>query len=60
MGFKDGTANLRGEDTAAMEEFVWAQPGDGPDWMIGGTYLVARRIQILFDVWGSTKSKSAA
>ena len=54
MGFKDGTANIRAEDEEAMEEFVWIQPEDGPDWMIGGSYLIARRIQFLFDVWDAT------
>jgi deferrochelatase/peroxidase EfeB len=51
MGFKDGTANIRSEDTQAMDEFVWIQESDGPQWMANGTYLVARRIKILFDVW---------
>jgi len=54
MGFKDGTDNIRAEEAAALERFVWVQPGDGPDWMLGGTYLVARRIRILFDVWDAT------
>ena len=54
IGFKDGTDNIRAEDTAAMERFVWAQSGDGPRWMAGGSYLVARRIQFLFDVWDNT------
>lgn len=54
IGFKDGTNNIRAEDTEAMDGHVWVQPGDGPAWMEGGTYLVARRIQILFDVWDST------
>lgn len=54
MGFKDGTDNLRAEDAEAMEEFVWVQPSDGPRWLSGGSYLIARRIQILFDVWDAT------
>ncbi len=54
MGFKDGTENIRAEETAAMGRYVWVQSGDGPDWMTGGTYLVAKRIRILFDVWDST------
>jgi len=54
MGFKDGTNNIRAEDGDAMERFVWVQPSDGPRWMAGGTYLIARRIQILFDVWDAT------
>ncbi len=54
MGFKDGTANIRAEETAAMDQFVWVQSGDGPRWMTGGSYLVARRIRILFDVWDAS------
>lgn len=54
MGFKDGTDNIRAEDSAAMESYVWAQSQDGVEWMTGGTYLVARRIRIRFDVWDAT------
>ncbi|HLM86583.1 MAG TPA: iron uptake transporter deferrochelatase/peroxidase subunit [Solirubrobacteraceae bacterium] len=54
MGFKDGTDNIRSEEQAVLERFVWVQPGDGPDWMAGGSYLVARRIRILLDVWDAT------
>ncbi|GAB6902404.1 iron uptake transporter deferrochelatase/peroxidase subunit [Kineosporia succinea] len=54
MGFKDGTANLKAEDTDLMAEHVWAQPGDGQDWMTGGSYLVARRIRMLIEPWDST------
>lgn len=54
MGFKDGTNNIRDEDTEAMDEHVWVQPGDGPAWMEGGSYLVARRIKMLLDVWDET------
>jgi deferrochelatase/peroxidase EfeB len=50
MGFKDGTANIKAEDTAAMDRYVWA--GDeGPAWMRGGSYLVSRRIRMLLEVW---------
>jgi deferrochelatase/peroxidase EfeB len=54
MGFKDGTDNIRAEENGAMHDFVWVQPGDQPGWMVGGTYLVARRIRIIFDVWDAT------
>jgi deferrochelatase/peroxidase EfeB len=50
MGMKDGTANIKAEDTEAMERFVWV--GDeGPSWMEGGSYLVTRRIRMLLEVW---------
>jgi deferrochelatase/peroxidase EfeB len=54
MGFKDGTDNIRAEDSAEMDDYVWVAPNDGPGWMTGGTYLIARRIKILFDVWDTT------
>jgi deferrochelatase/peroxidase EfeB len=54
MGFKDGTNNIRAEEQGEMDEHVWVQPGDGPAWMEGGTYMVVRRIQMLFDVWDAT------
>ncbi len=54
MGFKDGTDNIRSEEAAAVNRYVWVQPADGPTWMAGGSYLVARRIRILFDVWDAT------
>jgi deferrochelatase/peroxidase EfeB len=51
MGFKDGTANIRAEDGAAMSRHVWLGAGDGPAWMRGGTFLVARRIRMLIETW---------
>ncbi len=54
MGFKDGTENIRVEDREDMDRFVWVGPGDDQVWMSGGSYLIARRIQILFDVWDAT------
>jgi deferrochelatase/peroxidase EfeB len=51
MGFKDGTNNLKAEETALMETHVWAGAGDQPSWMRGGTYLVARRIRMALEVW---------
>ncbi|HEX5224126.1 MAG TPA: Dyp-type peroxidase, partial [Solirubrobacteraceae bacterium] len=53
-GFKDGTDNIHGEDAARMDRFVWVGAAEGPPWMVGGSYLVARRISILFDSWDAT------
>jgi len=50
MGLKDGTANIRAEDTETMEKFVWVD-GEGPAWLRGGSYLVERRIRMLLEVW---------
>jgi deferrochelatase/peroxidase EfeB len=54
MGFKDGTNNLKAEDTALLDKHVWVQPGDGPEWMTGGSYLVARRIRMMIETWDRT------
>lgn len=54
MGFKDGTNNIRAEDTEAMDQHVWVQSSDSPAWMTDGSYLVARRIKMLLDVWDAT------
>jgi deferrochelatase/peroxidase EfeB len=54
MGFKDGTNNVRGDDGASMARYVWVGAGDQPSWIRGGSYLIARRIRILLDVWDST------
>jgi deferrochelatase/peroxidase EfeB len=54
MGFKDGTNNPAIDDAEAMDKIVWA--GDeGPDWMRGGSYLVARRIRIALEHWDRSK-----
>ena len=51
MGFKDGTNNIKLEDEARLREHVWVGADDDPEWMRGGTYLVARRIRMLIEVW---------
>jgi deferrochelatase/peroxidase EfeB len=53
MGFKDGTRNLKAEDADELARHVWVagdRPGE-PAWLRGGTYLVARRIRMLIEVW---------
>lgn len=56
FGFKDGTANLKAEEAAALRRFVWVGPDDDPAaaWMAGGTYLVARRISMHIEPWDRT------
>lgn len=54
MGFKDGTRNLRAEDTNLVTKWLWADPTDGQQWMAGGTYLVVRKIRIHAEVWDRT------
>jgi deferrochelatase/peroxidase EfeB len=57
MGFKDGTNNppsawtdVSPDRPRSFDDVVWV--GDeGPDWMRGGSYLVARRIRISLEHW---------
>lgn len=51
MGFKDGTANIRAEETEDMDRFVWVADDSQPEWMRGGSYMVTRRIRMLLEVW---------
>jgi deferrochelatase/peroxidase EfeB len=52
MGFKDGTANIKLEDAKALADHVWVgNRSDEPAWLRGGSYLVARRIRMLIEVW---------
>jgi deferrochelatase/peroxidase EfeB len=54
FGFKDGTNNLKLEDADKLEQQVWVQPEDGPDWIVGGSYLVSRRIRMNIEIWDRT------
>ena len=49
FGFKDGTANLKAEDTAAVDADVWAGSDDG--WMRHGSYLTVRKIRMRIETW---------
>ncbi|TWH75015.1 deferrochelatase/peroxidase EfeB [Modestobacter roseus] len=55
FGFKDGTDNLKAENTSAIEKFVWVTDGDpGADWLAGGSYLVTRRIRMRIEPWDTS------
>ncbi|MER7002428.1 iron uptake transporter deferrochelatase/peroxidase subunit [Dactylosporangium sp. NPDC000555] len=54
FGFKDGTANLKAEDTKLLDEQLWVQSGDGEAWMTGGSYMVTRKIRMLIETWDRT------
>jgi deferrochelatase/peroxidase EfeB len=51
MGFKDGTRNIRSDEE--FEKFVWL--GDDEEWMSGGTYQVARKIQMDIEIWDADR-----
>ncbi len=54
FGFKDGTINPDVSKQDIANNQLWVQPGDGPNWLAGGTYLVVRRIQMFIEVWDRT------
>jgi len=54
FGFKDGTANLKSEDTDAVQEHVWVGTDEAQGWMHGGSYLVARKIRMTIETWDRT------
>ncbi|MFE2962159.1 iron uptake transporter deferrochelatase/peroxidase subunit [Streptomyces sp. NPDC059340] len=54
MGFKDGTRNIAGTEPDRLKKFVWVGEGEGPAWMTGGSYLVARRIRMNIETWDRT------
>jgi len=56
FGFKDGTANLKAEEPKLVEEHVWVGDGDdrGAAWLTGGSFLVARRINMVIESWDRT------
>jgi deferrochelatase/peroxidase EfeB len=51
MGFKDGTRNIKSEDGAALDDFVWVGTEGEQSWMRGGSYLVTRRIRMHIEGW---------
>ncbi|HWH25874.1 MAG TPA: iron uptake transporter deferrochelatase/peroxidase subunit [Pseudolysinimonas sp.] len=55
FGFKDGTANIKAEETKDVAEFVWVADGDGPAWMTDGSYLVARKVRMVIESWDRTR-----
>ncbi|ATP39895.1 deferrochelatase/peroxidase EfeB [Solibacillus sp. R5-41] len=53
FAFKDGTVNPAITDKKDLNEVVWVDKG----WLKGGTYLVARKIQMHLETWDRTSLK---
>ncbi len=51
LGFKDGTRNIKAEQTDLLDRYVWVGDETDQPWMRGGSYLVARRIQMFLENW---------
>lgn len=56
FGFKDGTANIKAEESDIVDGQVWVHDDDDPaaSWLSGGTFLVARRIRMAIEPWDRT------
>ena len=51
FGFKDGTLNVKAEDSDDLTSYVWVGEDDDQAWLAGGSYLVARRINMHIETW---------
>jgi deferrochelatase/peroxidase EfeB len=51
LGFKDGTRNIKAEQTGLMDDYVWVGRETDQPWLRGGSYLVARKIRIFVENW---------
>nr|WP_306438344.1 Dyp-type peroxidase [Corynebacterium phoceense] len=49
FGFKDGTNNVKAEDTDLAAEHIWVSGMNS--WLDGGTFLITRRIRMLLENW---------
>jgi deferrochelatase/peroxidase EfeB len=57
MGFKDGSANIRSDETDELDKHVWVAADDDRSaaWLAGGSYLVTRRAMITVELWDRQK-----
>ncbi len=55
FGYKDGTANIKTEQSSDVNEFVWVGDDSDQAWMSGGSYLVTRRILMTIESWDRVK-----
>ena len=51
LGFKDGTRNIKAQQTDLLDDYVWVGKESDQAWMRGGSYLVSRRIQMFIENW---------
>jgi deferrochelatase/peroxidase EfeB len=51
LGFKDGTRNIKAQQTDLMKDYVWVGNESDQSWMRNGSYLVARRIRMFIENW---------
>lgn len=55
FGQKDGTMNLKAEEPELLNDHVWIGKEQPQAWSRGGSYLVARRINMSIEIWDSVQ-----
>ncbi len=51
LGYKDGTSNIKVEEKKTVDDSVWVNASEGPDWLVGGSYMVTRKINMRIETW---------
>jgi deferrochelatase/peroxidase EfeB len=51
LGFKDGTRNVKAEQSDLMDGYVWVGSEADQAWLRGGSYLVTRKIRMFIESW---------
>jgi deferrochelatase/peroxidase EfeB len=51
LGFKDGTRNIKADQTDLLDRYVWIGGDSDQAWLRGGSYLVTRRIRMFINQW---------
>jgi deferrochelatase/peroxidase EfeB len=51
LGFKDGTRNIKAEQSDLLNQHVWVGQETDQPWLRGGSYLVARKIRMFVENW---------
>jgi deferrochelatase/peroxidase EfeB len=51
LGFKDGTRNIKAQQSGLLDDYVWVGDETDQAWVKGGSYMVTRRIQMFIENW---------
>ncbi|WP_077315110.1 iron uptake transporter deferrochelatase/peroxidase subunit [Vibrio palustris] len=54
LGFKDGTVNPSRDDESTLNNMVWVNHEQEPQWAIGGSYQAIRLIRFFVEHWDRT------
>jgi deferrochelatase/peroxidase EfeB len=51
LGFKDGTRNIKAQQSELLDRHVWVGSETDQPWLRGGSYLVVRKIRMFLENW---------